>query len=355
MASAKGITKLGPNRWRVRVQGRDKRTGAKLGKMVTVDGTYQAAVRKQAALRVSLERVAKTSRVRLRQFAATWLASRASRLKPSVLRKYVNNLDMHILPALGDFYVDAILPSDVTAFVNARIGKLADNTLVNMVRLLRVISKAALADRLTTTDFMLGVTAPTPKGYTEDDPNLLNAAQLSALLAAIPPQWRALIVLISLTGLRWGEASALRWEDLQDGELRIVRGNDRGRAVEVKTERSRRRVPMPPEALALMKPRKTGLMFPTRRGVMHRGTPLRKVLDRAVVVAKVPRVTTHGLRRTFNNLARQVAGREVVKAITGHVTDRMFEHYSLVGAVEKSAVQDKVRALVDGSAVDKTE
>lgn len=346
-SSTKGITKLGPNRWRVRVQGRDKRTGAKIGKMVTVDGTYQAAVRKLAALRVSLESVAKASRVRLRAFASTWLASRVARLKPTTLRKYVNNLDEHILPALGDFYVDAILPSDAQAFVNARIGKLSDYTLVNMVRLLRVISKAVLADRITPTDFMSGVTAPTPKGYTEDAPNLLTAPQLRALLAEIPEQWRALIVLISMTGLRWGEASAIRWEDVIDGEIRIVRGNDRGSVAEVKTERSRRRVPMPPEALGMMKPRKSGLMFPTRRGTMHRGTPLRAVLDKAIKRAGVPRVTTHGLRRTFNNLARQVASREVVKSITGHVTDRMFEHYSQVGPGERSAVQDRVREMVD--------
>lgn len=58
------------------------------------------------------------------------------------------------------------------------------------------------------------------------------------------------------------------------------------------------------------------------------------------------RVTAHGLRRTFNNLARPRTGREVLKSITGHATDAMVEHYSLVGAQEKAVVS---RAGPNGS------
>ena len=53
----------------------------------------------------------------------------------------------------------------------------------------------------------------------------------------------------------------------------------------------------------------------------------------------------HVLRRTFNNLSRQVAGAIVTRAITGHVTEEMTEHYSHVDRAEKLRAADQVVAL----------
>jgi hypothetical protein len=50
-------------------------------------------------------------------------------------------------------------------------------------------------------------------------------------------------------------------------------------------------------------------------------------------------------RRTFNNLSRQVAGVIVTRAITGHVTEEMTEHYSHVDRAEKLRAADQVVAL----------
>jgi integrase len=71
--------------------------------------------------------------------------------------------------------------------------------------------------------------------------------------------------------------------------------------------------------------------------------PLRRAL-KGCGIAK--RVSVHGLRRTFNNLARQVAGDIVTRSITGHVTVAMTEHYSHVGAQEKLAAASKILLLL---------
>lgn len=52
------------------------------------------------------------------------------------------------------------------------------------------------------------------------------------------------------------------------------------------------------------------------------------------------------MRRTFNNLARQVAGDIVTRSITGHVTEAMTEHYSHVGAGEKMQAASKIVLLL---------
>jgi integrase len=44
----------------------------------------------------------------------------------------------------------------------------------------------------------------------------------------------------------------------------------------------------------------------------------------------------HGLRRTFNDLLRQVSSGEVVRSIMGHLGERMTEHYSHVRGDEKA-------------------
>jgi integrase len=75
---------------------------------------------------------------------------------------------------------------------------------------------------------------------------------------------------------------------------------------------------------------------------------LRKVFQRVVPAAELEKhLTPHGLRRTFNDLARRVANREVVQAMTGHTTEAMFTHYSMVDAEEKKAVQAGVLRLVE--------
>jgi len=57
------------------------------------------------------------------------------------------------------------------------------------------------------------------------------------------------------------------------------------------------------------------------------------------------RVTTHGLRRTLNNLSRQVAGEIVTRSITGHVTQATTEHCSHVDRREKLAAANSIVQL----------
>src|SRR5690606_8564096 len=155
--------------------------------------------------------------------------------------------------------------------------------------------------------------------YTEEDPNCLTGEQLDALLAHIPVQWYPYVATAGFTGLRWGEMSALQWQDLdkQRGEIHVRRSNWKGEVQErLKTKKSRRTVPLCPELAGILTRHRVamlvgqhpgleaGWIFPTAEGTLLKGTPLRAVLDEACEAAKIPRITTHGLRRTFNDLAR---------------------------------------------------
>lgn len=141
--------------------------------------------------------------------------------------------------------------------------------------------------------------------------------------------------------------------------IRIRRRNWRGKLDEPKTPASRRTVPMGAELAAILRSHRAGmlasqhpglaagLIFPTQRGTLHKGTPMGKVIRRTLAKAGIEvHLTTHGLRRTFNDLARRVATGQVVRAIVGHTTEAMTGHYSVIGTDEKHAVQTAVIHLV---------
>jgi integrase len=342
-----GIERLGPGKFRIRAQANDPRTGRRMEREETLrDATQAQAKARLAELRAELRAGhAARKRPRLKDYGASWLEQRAPLLKPSVVAKYGNSLLRHVNPRLGEMYV----PGDIQGYVADRLAeKAAGNTVLNELRLLRTLARDSVAEGIAARHWADRVKPPPVRGYTEERPNMLGPAQLKRLLGAVPPKWRTLVGLMALTGLRWGEASALRWEDLDDdaGVIRIRRGNWKGQETTPKTERSRRVVPLPP---GLERAGRSGLMFPTATGRLHKGTPLVKVMRKACAAAGVPYTTPHGLRRSFNNLARQVTTDQILKSMLGHTTDAMTEHYSMIGAQEKRAAQTRVLELIEGS------
>lgn len=92
-----------------------------------------------------------------------------------------------------------------------------------------------------------------------------------------------------------------------------------------------------------------GWIFPTEKGTLHKGSPLRDVLDAACAECKTKRrITTHGLRHTANDLLRRVADGEVVRAIIGHSTPQMTHHYSHVDETEKRTAATRAFAVMTG-------
>jgi len=84
-----GIKRLGPNRYAVRVHVVDNRTGKRVNRKATVTGPLKEARRVKAELLAAVQSSAsKPARIRLQEYARSWLEQRASRLKPSVIKKY---------------------------------------------------------------------------------------------------------------------------------------------------------------------------------------------------------------------------------------------------------------------------
>jgi integrase len=259
--------------------------------------------------------------------------------------------------------MDALLPHDVNECLSKMAEQYSGYTCKGALLVLRNMTRDAQADLDLPRWPCARVSAPKPLScYTDEEPNLLSGKELSAILAALPLRWRTLATLMAWTGLRFGEASALKWEDIDEekGAIRVRRSQYR-RVVSPATKTGKNRtVPLVPELATMLSEHRRELLknqhpgleeawvFPSDTGgLMYTGSLCEPITKAAKAAGIRFRITPHGLRRTFNNLLRQVeADAIVIRSITGHSTEQMREHYSHVGVEEKQRAQSRVVALV---------
>lgn len=147
---------------------------------------------------------------RVAELAEAWLADVADRAKPKTLTNYRSNVRTKVLPSLGRRVVSELTPADVrrmhaavraTGAGYASVAS-AHRTLVTMLeyaRSKRVVSGENVA-----------ILAPPRRGRVGKAKDSFTREQAKALLGVED----ARVTLGLLTGLRSGEAMALRWEDI---------------------------------------------------------------------------------------------------------------------------------------------
>ena len=356
-----GIAKLGRQEYEVLVTRRDSRAGGqRISRRRVVNGSrYEAeAVKRELEAELEAELSGKAKpKLTLGDYARQWLEARSAALRPTTRRKYVIDLEKHILPALGHMLLSELRPRHLAAYFAK--DPAAPKSKKTRLSLLRTMAKDALADELVDRDFCLRIQVKVPPPYTEDEPNMLSARQLPAVLACVPARWSDLAYLLAFTGLRWGEATGLHWSevDLEKGEATIKWNNSRGTLGRPKTDEGYRTIPLATPLLERLRARKErmeadghpplrrGLVFSQRNGNPYQNTTFPGALREACKKAGVTfRFTPHGFRRTWNNMARRVAGGVVVRAMMGQASEAMTDHYSLVDRDERRATAELVAA-----------
>jgi len=143
----------------------------------------------------------------LERWAEEFIVTRVD-LRPKTLAGYRSLLDTRILPDLGSLPIARIRQLDVRKWL---AGMAADGLSPSRRRqalgLLGQIMRAAVADGVIVASPCTGIAGP-PLPLPE--PDYLTAAEVDRLLAAAPPPWDALVMILVFGGLRWGEAAALR-------------------------------------------------------------------------------------------------------------------------------------------------
>ena len=200
-----------------------------------------------------------------------------------------------------------------------------------------------------------------------DEPrNMLTADEMGRFLVVLRerwPQWYAIVFTQFATARRFGEVSALEWGDIDEERevIKIRRGHWRTIVSTTKTG-NRVTVPLTTELRTVLKAWRehmvrtqhrhvgSALVFPSRVGKPHfNSCCMSKAFIGCLKEIDVERCfSSHGLRRTANDLLRRIASGEVTRAITGHMTAQMTEHYSHIDPGEKRAAAEGILRLVHG-------
>ncbi|WP_233565935.1 site-specific integrase [Cellulomonas sp. PhB143] len=310
----------------------------------------------------------------LNQWAAEYVDDRT--LAPGTLRNYTRTLRVHIEPTIGKMYLDAITVADVSAWY-ARVkreararAKVAKRTsgdgsgeAAQAYKFLSSVFKGAVARGLI--DASPARVVGAGRHRRRHQPVVLTPTDVESLALALPEHLRALADLLSWTGLRIGEARALRRRDVDlrdqtEASVSVAQNvSQGGRGINavvgrVKTEAGYRTVAIP-EELALVlgvhverfaQPGRDGLLFPGRSGgVLPEGT-WRYAWIRAREKAGLPDVRTHDLRHTSLTMAAR-AGATAAELMhrAGHSEARVAMIYQHAAADRDRMIAERMAAM----------
>lgn len=254
----------------------------------------------------------------LSHWRATTLA--VSDRKESTRHLYATLCRKHLEPPpFGAITLDRLRPSDIEALILTLQGKdLSDSTVRQVYTILRAGLDGAVRDGLIARNPAVLVKRP---GIRHQEARHLDAGEVAALLkAAEPSRYYAALALIASTGLRRGEALALRWEhvDLDAGVLRVAatvtRIGKRLAITEPKSAKARRAVPLSPAIVSLLRRHRTaqkedrmraanqwtdtGLVFTTGLGTVVEPRSLLRVAEDAAAKAGITGAGIHTLRHS---------------------------------------------------------
>jgi integrase len=170
--------------------------------------------------------------VTVREYAERWLTLCAG-LKPRTLESYRHKLNGHILPALGSFKVRKLHRGVIkTLLAEKQASGFAPDSVRLIHAALRRMLNAAVEDEVIRTNPASGLgrvlRLTRPRGTRAESIRAFGPDQIQRFLEAAEaktPRFHPLFLLMARTGLRLGEALALRWEDLDlvRGEVRVER------------------------------------------------------------------------------------------------------------------------------------
>ncbi|WP_328667621.1 tyrosine-type recombinase/integrase [Streptomyces sp. NBC_00322] len=324
----------------------------------------------------------------LRAVAEDWLQSAEHR--PSTAEGARRQLELHVLPYLGDRAVGGLKRGDLQLWIKDRRKVLADSTVAIVYGRLKAVLTYAVHNDLITKNPCDGIPAPSVK---RKEPTPPPTEVVAALIASAPSRYRAMVLLAAGSGLRHGELVGLERQhlDLDVGEVHVRQQAvrlDKGDPYigQPKTDQSYRVVPLaktvvealsehlrrfPPTAVVLddrtdpRKPhRRTALLvFANANGRAINGGGWSRVWSNTVKRADAklekdgsklrvpPGTSAHDLRHYYASLL--ILHRESVKTVQrrlGHakpsVTLDVYTHlFEEVEDTTRDAVQDALKDI----------
>lgn len=285
-------------------------------------------------------------------YARSWQAMQVHRATTAA--QVDSHLRRHVLPVLEHRPLAQIRRSEVQALVKGLSTKLEPATVEVVYRYLSTILKAAVADQLIPANPCTGTKLPKKERRLVEP---LATEVVQALMAEVPPRYRALVVLAASTGLRQGECFGLTVDRIDflrrsvrvDRQLVMLTGEPA--LCPPKTAASVRTVPLPEIALVALSEHlraypagPEGLVSTNEKGQAIRRNRFAEMWRRATREV-APGVHFHDLRHYYASLLiRAGESVKVVQSRLGHASaSETLDTYSHLWPDS----DDRTRAAVD--------
>jgi integrase len=279
-------------------------------------------------------------RTTIERYLSTWLEDIRPTIRPKTYSTYASAVRLHIVPLIGRLAVSRLTPQDVQRLLNSALGSGLSPRSVGIVHeVLRNALNTAVRWGLVARNVAASVSSPT---YRRPEMRTLTVQQAGQLVISVRgTRFEALYVAALGLGLRQGEILGLTWADidLDNGALRVQRSIQRidGKLqfADLKTDRSRRSLRLPPTVVAALRVQRlrqleerlraadrwvdNDLVFASHLGRPLDGRYVLRAFTRAVEAAGLPRMRFHDLRHSCASiLLSQGVSPRVVMEILGH-------------------------------------
>lgn len=272
-------------------------------------------------------------------------------LKFSGKKYYDNMVNAHLMPVFGETQLRLITRESVHSFLTAKAkGDSSWKTVKHIRTVFGTILEAAVRDDLLPSNPVRKTRMPRHEPGEKN--GQISPDDVRTLLEKLPEPSGSIAALLAMTGLRIGELLALRWQDI-DLERRILSVNRtvyEGHFDEPKSRSSKRRVPLGPIAVAIIRSfhrinaNSSDLIFSARNGsALSRRNLLNRQLKPVCRALGLTGVNWHWLRHAHATFLDSVgAPLGTVQAILGHASPEITREIYIGSVPEdaRTAVED---------------
>jgi integrase len=348
-------------RWVARFKGADGKQHAisvSVGSLTKAEAKRKAKLKLEEAKHRTTETGQPTSQ-QLSQYLASWLKGKARKLRRNTAANWKRLIAAYINPALGKYQLRKLSREQVKAWLDTMCdeGDLEASSIHTIYEILDLALKEAVEHEILERSPCYKIALPRIE---EREMSVLDASQAKAFLAHLAKEGHtheALFKLLLYTGMRLGEARALRWTDinLERMEVEIQRTlcyvrHEGYFENEPKTKNSRRTLILANVVVEALKEHhkrqllhitrryKDGaswedknLVFPGPSGNYRAESGIEQSLTRLLERAGLPRIRVHDLRHTAATLAlKSGINIKSVSLMLGHsdiqITMRRYIH-----------------------------
>lgn len=267
----------------------------------------------------------------LEQFLRHWLTNWASAaVRPRTFESYQSMINLHITPELGHVRLTKLGPQQIQTFLNRKVSEKDENRRLRFsprtVQIMHATLRRALghAEKWGLVWRNVAKLVDSPRGHRYEI-RPYDADEARAFVQAIKGHRFEALFCVAMLGLREGEQLGLKWEDSVDLDAEVLhvrqalqRINGKLERVDLKTDKSRREVPLPRFALAALRRhrarqleerlamgadwKETGFVFTTTIGTPLDARNIHRIFVKLLTDTKLRRIRYHDLRHTAASL-----------------------------------------------------